>query len=151
MDPTKALDHCIYYADNFCEKPSLLLNGLCENHQEHISNIGQLITNEKIITSNVIRKYMNDMKLNNRENKILYVNQLFEFLCKHKKFIIDHETFKNTLLEKLCEFDELESESVNTKKYLSILFPLIFDERVCIEVDPDEDTKQNIDVINICI
>lgn len=142
MEKSKILDYCLYCDGNevFCGLASDKINGFCNKHQEFINEKNKYITIEKNICVKIIKEYLNKVEDTiGKTNKAHTVNEMFEFICKHKKFIYDHKSFANTVIDKLYDFQQDEKNLINADKYIKILFPgLCTDEQI--QAKSDEDT-----------
>lgn len=130
MNLERLLDYCIYSdtTDQFCSQKSLKLNGFCDNHQHHLNQIKTFIEKETKLCVKIIKIHLdNNSNETLRINKAKEVIKLFDFLCKHKTFVHNQPGFKNIVLNKLYEFEE-DKDIIDIDKYLSELFPLIFNE-----------------------
>lgn len=130
------LSNCSYHDlidDNpiFCKAPSELKNGLCNIHQHHINNIEDILDYEKRYTVTTVKAFLKDSeKAVGKVNKAIICEKIYSTLALHKNFLIMHEKFRQTVLEKLFEFDEEADENImnilQTDKFKRELFPEIF-------------------------
>ena len=126
MDQSKILDYCLHCdeLEKFCGQQSDKINGLCGAHQEFIDSLPSYIEKEKQFCVTVIKDYLSTIEIAvGKVNKAKYANEMFEFMCKHKKLIFDHSGLLQALLKKLEELDESDGDIVNAQKFMNILFP----------------------------
>ena len=132
MDHHMINDNCIYARNENnelidCNEISIKNNNFCENHQMHIDNINVHIEMNRKYCVDKLKLFLHDVEMSSgKTNKIIIVVQLFEFLIKHKYFLSTNDSFSNTILAKLYEFDELHSDIFDSQKYIKLLFPNLF-------------------------
>lgn len=134
MDQHTVNGNCLYtYIKNNetdelidCNEPSIKNNNLCESHQIHMNDVGMIVMNRKYCI-NQIKKFLHNNEISiHKTDKIVIVTQLFDFLITHKYFLFENNTFCDTIISKLYEFDEEHGDIFDSQKYMRLLFPKLF-------------------------
>lgn len=159
MDINKAKDRCIYtFTENNimhgCEKESIKNNCFCEEHQQYLSDLNAYAQKDKMYCCETVKKMLHNIELLiGKKYRADEMAKMFEFLSKHKYFVYSHARFADTMLAKLLEIEEsCESELFDSKKYMKLLFPLLYDDGKINENTSEVNVKINeIEDITITI
>ena len=157
MDPAKILDYCLHCDELkiFCGEQSEKINGLCEKHQDFSGSLDCYVQKEKSFCTTRIKQYLDENEnVEGKENKAKIVKEIYDLLCKHKKFLFDHHRFQKTVLNKLEEFTDKQFANIlhifDAQKYINILFPFkeakITDES---NESNESDNEANVDHVKI--
>lgn len=120
MDPNKLNGYCRFMFSGVhggcCEKKLDNFSGLCNEHKNQ--SITKKIEYDYVSYS--IKNKITDIgEKPTKSAKIRAAKDIFNLLCKHKQYLYDHEKFRNVILGKIFEFNEV----FDTTCYLEELFP----------------------------
>ena len=144
MDSSRVKDYCIYVdeEDNACELESPTFNGYCKEHIALKYKENELLEQETKYCVKIMAKLLHDNTIAiGKEAKKLKVEEIYEFLIKHKWFIYRHEYLRDTVYQKLQEFQKEPNFEI-IDYYLQELFPLKHPKEIEEEKD---DCSKNIE------
>jgi hypothetical protein len=125
IDQHEIYTHCIFHQNKnkMCLNRSIMMNGLCSIHEQHINEFNVIKSTAKSLLCNNIRKLLNDIDFaKGTETRANIANNIFTLLCKNKWFVYSTDKFMCTVFNKLLELEKQNTE-FNNSLYMKIIFP----------------------------
>jgi len=129
MDPNCIYETCLSYENGEpCGTVSGMKNGFCQDHQMWVDNIGYFDDEDKAYVVKRVGPLLKQCEdAIGIKAKADVCREIFDFLCKHKRFVYRHRKFQNAVCAKLYEFaEEQKPEIFDAKPYLMELFPIVY-------------------------